>query len=433
MLNTGAVINPEAEAMIQALHSRSIGGVAKHLEVLAEKGAEKFMSSFYVGYGHKSIGDCGSITLFIEGVSMLAAKAVQDWALYSGQEASTRYIDFKSQHFINPLGSAQANNVLEAWRTFYVDSMGPLVDALKVRFPIQEGEKETVYEKAINARAFDILRGFLPAGASTNLAWHSNLRQVADKLALLRHHPLEEVKKIAEAINEALLEAFPSSFNHKRYEATEAYNAWWMGEHYYFEQEQPYNGVELLHDGVDHELLEEYREVLQKRPSHTELPKHLAETGKLRVGFMLDFGSYRDIQRHRAAVQRMPLHTARHGFEQWYLDELTDEIREKALKVLATQEAAIKALGASKEVEQYYHAMGYNLPNRISGDVPALVYLAELRATRFVHPTLRKRAAELAQLLEGTYGAQGLVMHLDKDPDRFDVKRGEHDIVMKAE
>jgi len=73
------------------------------LEVLAEKGADNFMSKFYVGYGHKSIGDCGSITLFIEGVSMLGAKAIQDTKLYNGQEASTRYIDFSKQPILNPL------------------------------------------------------------------------------------------------------------------------------------------------------------------------------------------------------------------------------------------------------------------------------------------------------------------------------------------
>ena len=57
VLNTGALITPEAEAMVQALHSRSIGGVREHLGKLAEKGPEKFMGSFYVGYGHKSVGD----------------------------------------------------------------------------------------------------------------------------------------------------------------------------------------------------------------------------------------------------------------------------------------------------------------------------------------------------------------------------------------
>ena len=83
--------------MLQALHSRSTGGIENHLQVLAEKGADNFMSKFYVGYGHKSIGDCGSVTVFIEGVSLLVCKAIQDTKLYSGQETSTRYVDFSQQ------------------------------------------------------------------------------------------------------------------------------------------------------------------------------------------------------------------------------------------------------------------------------------------------------------------------------------------------
>ena len=105
VLDTGSVIGPEADAMLQALHSRSTGGLEEHLKILADKGPDNFMKNFYVGYGHKSIGDCGSTTLFIEGVSMLVAKAIQDWPLYSGQESSTRYIDFQTQPFKNPLGT----------------------------------------------------------------------------------------------------------------------------------------------------------------------------------------------------------------------------------------------------------------------------------------------------------------------------------------
>src|SRR3989344_2470069 len=102
ILDTGAVIGPESSAMLQALHSRSTGGLESHLKILATKGPDNFMKNFYVGYGHKSIGDCGTASIFIEGISMLAAKAVQDWALYSGQESSTRYVDFQTQPFKNP-------------------------------------------------------------------------------------------------------------------------------------------------------------------------------------------------------------------------------------------------------------------------------------------------------------------------------------------
>ena len=88
-------------------------------------------------------------------------------------------------------------------------------------------------------------------------------------------------------------------------------------------------------------------------------------------------------------------------------------------------------LNISKEEKQYYIAMGYKITNRLTGNLPALVYLAELRATRFVHPTLRKRAKMIASTLSELFDKAGLIIHLDKEMDRFDIKRGEHDIVLK--
>ncbi len=432
VLNTGAIINPEAEAMIQALHSRSTGGVHEHLETLMKKGAEKFMASYYVGYGHKSIGDCGTVTIFIEGVSMLAAKAIQDWPLYSGQESSTRYIDFSKQPFINPAGTDEANEILEEWRTFYLRGLEPVIKHLKEQYPISEGEKEAVYDKAINARAFDIMRGYLPAGASTNLAWHTNLRQAADKVMLLRHHPLSEVRDIANSLLAALEEAFPSSFVAKRYEKTEEYNAFWTQHHTYLDTTTHHgDAIDVLHNCIDTALLEQSRDVLEKRPAKTELPKYLAECGTMQLGFMLDFGSFRDVQRHRAVTQRMPLLTDKHGFEQFYIDSLPQVMHDDAQAVLKKQKEKLAALTLSTEEQQYYTAMGYNLPNRMTGDIASLVYLVELRATRFVHPTLQKRASQIGEILQKEFGQFGLKLHLDDDPGRFDIKRGEHDIVSK--
>jgi hypothetical protein len=75
--------------------------------------------------------------------------------------------------------------------------------------------------------------------------------------------------------------------------------------------------------------------------------------------------------------------------------------------------------------------MGYNISNRLAGSLPPLVYLAELRATRFVHPTLRAKAKMMADTLSNLFGKYGLKIHLDAEIDRFDIKRGEHDIVLK--
>lgn len=430
VLNTGAIITPEAEAMLQALHSRSIGGIKSHLEVLASKGPDKFMSTFYVGYGHKSIGDCGTCTLFIEGISMLAAKAIQDWPLYSGQEASTRYIDFAKQNFIDPVATPKSKAILEKWREIYMEGLIVMTEELTKRFPIQAGEAEAIYKKAINARAFDTMRSFLPSGASTNIAWHTNLRQAADHLLRLRHHPLAEVRNIAETAEEALKEAFPSSFGHMHYETTENFNQEMMNNFYYYTKDKPAE-FELTRNDVDRNALKNFESIIKKRPAKTEMPKEVGECGNVQFEFLLDFGSFRDIQRHRAVNQRMPLVVMDHGFGEWYLAELPEEFRNKATKILEEQKKAILELKTNREVAQYYIPMGYKLPNKVTGSIPALVYLVELRSTRFVHPTLRKRAIQMAEALKKEFQSEGLAIHLDADPDRFDIKRGEQDIVAK--
>lgn len=428
VLNTEAKIDGQAEAMLQALHSRSTGGIKSHLKMLEEKGAENFMEKFYVGYGHKSIGDCGSATVFVEGVSMLAAKAIQDWRLYSGQEASTRYVDFSEQKFLDPSNTESGKEILENWRKFYLEAQKPVQEHLKKQFLKKEEENQGIYDKAITARAFDITRSFLPAGATTNVAWRMNFRQFADEMMLLRHHPLAEVRDIAEKTEEALKEMYPSSFGHERFPKTEEYNKKWMQGKYYYRNDNAQDFA-LLYDSVDRKMLENYKEILETRPMKTELPMAIAECGVLAYEFLLDFGSFRDLQRHRAIAQRMPLLVRKHGFNKWYLNALPEELKIKTEEFIKLQEEKINKLNISEEEKQYYTAMGYRVPCRFSGDLKALVYLAELRSTRFVHPTLVEQILKMIKNMKELFEKDGLVFHLDDEPNRFDIKRGEQDII----
>ncbi len=427
LLDTGAILDAEAVAMLQALHSRSTGGLMSHLKVLAEKGAEKFMSSFYVGYGHKSIGDCGTTTAFIEGVSMLTAKAVQDSPLYSGQEASTRFIDFSKQRFIDPTRSDAGRELLEMQRRLYVVAEEPTRRELLRLHPRAEGEDEEKYKKAINARAFDITRCLLPAGASTNLAWHTNLRQAADKLLFLRHHPLEEVRDVALGLEKVLKGRYPNSFGHKKYPATEEYQDLIAANYLFHDSSSPIEPI-VDFSNIDRVELEKFRELFELRPKKTELPKYLGQIGILNVNYQLDFGSFRDIQRHRAINQRMPLLTTELGFNQWYLKNLPEEIVTKLPEHFEKIDDGIRKLGVSREEAQYFIPMGYNTSNRFTGDLPATIYMVELRDTRFVHPTLQRVAHDIGEQISQELGIK---LHVDSEPNRFDIRRGEHDIVMK--
>jgi len=433
VIDSGAVLTAEMTAMLQALHSRSTEGINGHLQVLAERGADKFMSTYYVQYGHKSIGDCGVGVVFIEGISMLAAKAIQDSKLYNGQEASTRYIDFANQPFLNPEGTAAGTAIQENWRRFYLKAVAEMKTELPNRYPLGEGEKETSYNKAIEARAFDITRGFLPAGASTNIAWTTTLRQFDDRIMQLRHHPLEEVREIADKLNDAMLAMYPSSFKpndderYEKYRATHEYTALAAKQYYYHDA----NCAELalVRDGVDHNAMQEFKTLCAKRPDRTELPKWLGAYGEATFQFTLDFGSFRDIQRHRAVTQRMPLLTSDIGFHEWYLDELTEDLKAEATELIAELATAANELTDDEALRQYYLPMGFKISNYVSGDLPAWVYLVELRASSLVHPTLAVQAAKMADILRETYKDIDLAIHITSEAGRFDVKRGEADIL----
>jgi len=421
---------PEDTAMMQALYSRSPESVETHVGKVKASGSGKFMERFYVGYGHASIADCGSTTLFIEGISILGAKAIQDWPLYSGQETSTRYIDMSRQPMIDPVGTAESAAIQKRWLDFYVESGPAVIGHLRERYPRKEDEEEKMYEKALKARSFDILRGFLPAGITTQLSWHTNLRQAWDKLALLRYHPLAEIREAAEGMIVALRKHYPNSFSHEEYETQEAYRKLVMEETSYFDPETFPKDMTVT-TTIAAEAVAAQADLLSKRPLKTTLPFFLRALGTFTFDFLLDFGSYRDAQRHRAGIHQMPLLSTRFGFHPWYPEQLPVSVRERAEALIEEQGAAVEALDASREDKQYYIAMGYRVPCRFTFDLPGLVYFAELRSGRLVHPTLRPIAQKMGDAIAERF--PDVSLHIDRDRDDWDVRRGSQDIAEKKE
>lgn len=420
------VPNPEDLAMLQALYSRSPQSVDEHLEKVRSAGSGKFMDQYYTGYGHKSIGDCGFIAMFIEQVSMLAAKAIQDTPLYCGQEASTRYLDMFTQGCLNPIGTPEGNEIQDAWMGLYSRSLDALVSALSQRYPIREGEKKGQWEKAIKARAFDIARSLLPAGATTLVAWSTNLRQTNDHLTELRHHPLIEIREIGEELHAVLLQRYPSSFGHDRRPDVESYVEQSMARFAFFEDprvEDRFNFVNRL--DVAAIRADSNWDLLVARPPRAELHQRLRRYGSIDFEFGIDFGSYRDIQRQRSAVQEMPLLTTSRGFHPWYLENLPEGTRAEIERIAER----VNHLDASDAVKQYYTPMGYVVPVVMSCTLPSAVYIAELRSGETVHPTLRIRAQEMGEAIRQCL--PGITVHCDMTPDKWSYKRGGQDIVAK--
>lgn len=415
-------LSPEVIAMVQALYSRDPRSILDHLEDVKKRGADKFMARFYVGYGHKSIGDCGTTTLGIEQVSMLVAKAVQDTPLYNGQEASTRYLDMTTQDVRNPLGTEQGESVQKGWMALYADVLAALIASFGQQFPKKPEEKQDVWENAIRAKAFDIARGLLPGGATTLLSWHVNLRQAYDHAKEMRNHVLPEVRAAAEMILGTLKKKYPPSFSHEINDAEESYIAQSMRRFSFFFE--PITEFSYSHN-LDLAELAKEQTLLSTRPPRTELHQRFRRFGNVTFKFPLDFGSYRDIQRQRSAVQEMPLLTTRLGFHPWYLAGYPEGTAERIEKL----QKQADQLDADDATRQYYIPMGFQVPVVVTCTLPSAVYVSELRSGTTVHPTLRMVAQQMGNTLEQI--VPGLVMHHNRTALVWNVKRGTQTIVAR--
>lgn len=441
-------LSPENEAMLQALYSRSSESAETLLARVESKGSSRFWDNYVVGYNHKSIADCGTTTIFFENVSTLFAKAIQDWPLYCGQETSTRYIDMSKQPIVDPLNRP---DIMKNWMDFYTSSQAPIAEHIRQRYPRKPEEKQEDYDRAVQARTFDTLRGFLPAGICTQLSWHTNLRQAGDHLVGLTKHPTAEVSIHAVATRALLCDVYPSSglggdlanvtgVSNKDTNAALARQAWNkdvadLFTYFPNDAEDPGPGeldepIFSFTDGLD-ELVsipsligpsfDRAIDLIKSRPRGAILPHLLAALGVIRAAFNMDFGSFRDLQRHRNGVCMMPLLTTDLGFEPWYLQEL-GPLEAAGRALVEKQTELIASLKGDPVEKQYYCGLGFRVCCRIAHGLPAFVYILEMRSPKTVHPTYRARIHQLIRLFQKDF--PNVALHVDLDPDDWTVRRG---------
>jgi len=454
--------HPEDMAMLQALYSRSPASVVTHLDKLKQTGSGKFMDVYYVGYGHSSIGDCGQTTCFIEQVSMLVAKAVQENPLYNGQEASTRYLDYSQQAVIDPYHNPASAAIQSKWKEIYQSTLAKLIAGLENQHPFDPAEykNEKIWHNTLNARAFDIARSLLPIGTTTLLSWSTSLRQARDNLRRLKYHPLKEVQDVAQSLFLKLVERYPHSFladdmdldtstprdDYARDNAARNHyqSAHDLQRRFHLTDDEKAsleNGeIVIRREAVDLDgVRDQEANVLATRPRGAHLPWRLESYGNYNFMFLLDFGSFRDIQRHRNGVCQIPLVDARYGLHPWYLNEFESLLAAEdfaALKTeIAAQIAAIEALSAqgiatNSYDNQYFYPMGLRVLVHTAYSVPETAYIGELRSGKTVHGSLRPIAQKFLQIL--SYDLPGIALYGDYDTDNWTAKRGEQTIAAKV-
>ncbi len=200
--------DPEVQAYAMAKYSRSSLSLKESLAELNEQKAEKFLSTFYFQYGHRSIADLAHVAMAIEQLSLLAATLVVDETRWDGQERSTRYQDFRKSGYYTPGFSDSADRLLYEETVEFLFSEYRKFSELNFQYLTAQTPKppemtQEAYERTLRARAFDISRYLLPLATNTSLGQIVNARTLETQLSRLLGSPYEEVRLLGERMKQA--------------------------------------------------------------------------------------------------------------------------------------------------------------------------------------------------------------------------------------
>src|SRR5712671_3512800 len=92
----------EKSAYALARYHRSPDSIRQSIDRVRTHTSQSFLESFYFQYGHASIADLGHVSDCFEGMSALAATAIEDENLWDGQAKSARYQHFSKSGFVIP-------------------------------------------------------------------------------------------------------------------------------------------------------------------------------------------------------------------------------------------------------------------------------------------------------------------------------------------
>src|SRR5205807_4635151 len=92
----------------------------------------------------------------------------------------------------------------------YSSLVEPATNAIRERFPQEEGETDRAWKSATRAKALDLLRGLLPAGTLTNLGLFGNGRAFEYLITKMAASELPECQALANDLHRELAEVIPS-------------------------------------------------------------------------------------------------------------------------------------------------------------------------------------------------------------------------------
>jgi thymidylate synthase ThyX len=424
--------------------------------------AEELYDRVFLEYGDDSVAQLGGVHLACEQASNLLTKVLEWGRLMSYLEQSTRYIAYDSRiggryRYYRPadvlMSSLGTRYVGDMDRLFdiYAELLPTLQDFFREQFPKPGGDSDFVYRQAIQAKAFDSLRGILPAASLSNVGIYGTGQGYEMLLLRMRAHPLPEARHYADLMLHELRKVIPSFL--KRVDLDDRGVVWSR----YFEDTRrqmddvtsrllvaegpsaeltplvalvdfdpdaetklvasmlyPYSRLpeSVIEDRVRTMTIDERLEIVRAyagdRSNRRHKPGRALERCSYRFDVLADYGAFRDLQRHRMLTVEWQNLTPHHGYT-----------RPEAVDAAGAADAFDGAMARSAELFEamnerfaseasYAVALAYKVRFVMQMNAREAMHLIELRTTPQGHPAYRAVAQEMHRLIAEEAGHRAI-------------------------
>ena len=179
--------------------------------------AAELYERIFVGYGDDSVAQLGGAHVAAEWCSNVLTKILQRPRMGAYLEQSTRYLAYDREipgggyryYRDERLGPEYAAAMDFVFQT-YSDALAPVRAWVDETFPRADGESPAARKRAVDAKAFDLLRGLLPAASLSHMGIYATGQAYEQLILHLIGHPLPEARRYGELILEAIKAVMPS-------------------------------------------------------------------------------------------------------------------------------------------------------------------------------------------------------------------------------
>jgi thymidylate synthase ThyX len=406
----GELLSPASQATILAKYSRSPLSARMLVDQISEEEADKFQEKWVVTFGHNSVAELASLPICFEGISIVASKYIESWQRGGYSEKSTRYQEFSRDSFITPTG---APPTMAAFAGRFYDAYESLMPKVVKRVAGIIGDDQENPKRTTIARAFDNVRYLLPAGTGTSVGANLFLRDIRGMISGLKGHANPEFQTLGSQLETAATSLAPALIKHTEPDffqlpiknlgprfSTNGFsgpcveiNRSHMMPAPEMEQLE-FEKILVERYGMD---LEAFSKLMDSRPQYSEVPD-IFKTVKISFDIMMDYGAFRDLQRHRRCEQYVEPLRPDYGYvvpDDIIGSDLEKEYRDTMDSLLAYEDESVIF---DQDLFQYVIPLGYLHRSVFQMDLKELYYIIELRTKLQGHISYRRIAYQMYEL-----------------------------------